>query len=127
MKDDIETATLETFKYDIKTFNKWFKDKSSAIIREEGKDKYNEYVRIIFKTYLTVKNQEFLDTLKDNKRKWSNEKCPATYTYRDVMKVAMKTYNNLKASKEWEVTKKETEDRLRMFSRASLISTWSKE
>ena len=107
---------LDSFKYSIKTFNKWFNDKRSAIIREEGKNKYSEYTRVIFKTYLTAKNQEFLDTLKDEKRKWSNGKCPSTYTYRDVMKVAMKTYNNLKSSKEWEVTKKETEEEAKFLA-----------
>ena len=64
MKNDIKNATLDSFKYDIKTFNKWFNDKRSVIIREEGKKKYSEYTCVIFKTYLTAKNQEFLDTLK---------------------------------------------------------------
>ena len=100
-KDEIESATMSSFKDDIKAFNTWFDDKRKAIIKEEGEGKYNEYTRSIFKTYLTSKNTEFVDTIKAEKREWSNGRKPDTYSYRDVMKLARTTFNNLNAEKNW--------------------------
>ena len=41
--------------------------------------------------------------MKDEKRKWTQGKCPANYSHREVMKVATKAYNNIKSAKEWNI------------------------
>ena len=100
-KDEIESATMSIFKDDVKAYNTWFDDKRKAIIKEEGEGKYNEYIQSVFRTYLTLKNTEFVDTIKAKKREWSNGRKPDTYSYRDVMKLARTTFNNLNAEKGW--------------------------
>ena len=105
----------------LKKFNSWFKEQRESIIRDEGKDKYNKYTRSLFKTYLTATNEEFLDTMKDEKRKWTQGKCPANYSHREVMKVATKAYNNIKSAKEWNiatVAKKEDDAKHRAMNLA---------
>ena len=77
-KEDIETAKLSDFGNDVKAFNTWFCDKRDAIIKEEGEGKYNKYTRSIFQTYLTAENEEFVDTIKSEKREWTLGKKPTT-------------------------------------------------
>ena len=102
-KDQIETAKLSDFGHNIKKFNVWFSDVRSEIIKLEGDGKYNEYVRSIFKTYMSSDNEEFLDAIKAEKRMWSQGKAKANYSHRDVMSTATTTYNNLLAEKSWKV------------------------
>ena len=68
-------------------------DTRTSIIKEEGDGKYNEY--------LTAENTDFIDDIKDEKRKWTQGKVKKHYSFRDVMDVALNTYNNLVAEKTW--------------------------
>ena len=54
------------------------------IIKEEG-DGYNEYLRSMFRAYLSCDDNEFADTIKDERRKWTQGKLGTSYTYRDLM------------------------------------------
>ena len=101
LKDEIENANLKDFKYNIKEFNVWFANKRTAIIKEEGKELYNEYTRNIFKAYLTAKNQEFLEDIKDKKRKWRQGRVKADYDHTNVMEVALSSYNDIDADSKW--------------------------
>ena len=108
-KEDIETAILSDFGNDVKAFNTWFCDKRDAIIKEEGEGKYNKYTRSIFRTYLMAENEEFVDTIKSEKREWTLGKKPTTYTHKDVLKLATTTFNNISAEKAWKKGPKKDE------------------
>ena len=52
----------------------WITDARTSIIKEEGEGLYNEYVPSMFRTYLTVDNEEFVDAIKVEKRLWTQAK-----------------------------------------------------
>ena len=54
------------------------------IIKEEGEG-YNEYLRSMFRGYLSCSDPEFADAIKDERRKWTQGKLGSTYSYRDLM------------------------------------------
>ena len=68
-KEQLENKTLADFSGDIVKYNTWFQDMRDEIIKEEGSDRYNEYLRNLFKAYLTCPDAEFVDTIKFEKRK----------------------------------------------------------
>ena len=68
LKDNIEKTKPLQFDNDIIKFNMWFKDTRSAIIKEAG-EVYNEYLRSMFRAYLSCKDDESLDAIKDKRRK----------------------------------------------------------
>ena len=69
LKDLIESAKLSDFSNNVIKFNTWFDDARKSIIKEEGSGRYNEYLRSLFKTYLSCANTEFVESIKDEKRK----------------------------------------------------------
>ena len=68
-KDELGEVYLKIFRYNIKKFNLWFEGKRRDIIRDEGGDIYKEYVRHLFKAYLTAENKEFLETMRNMRGK----------------------------------------------------------
>ena len=95
LKDLIESAKLSDFSNDVIKFNTWFDDTRKSIIKEEGEGRYNEYLRSLFKTYLGCANSEFVESIKDEKRKWTQGKLPPMYDYRDLLELGRVTYNNI--------------------------------
>ena len=94
LKDDIEDTKLSEFDNNIVKYNTWFEETRDNIIKEEG-DGYNEYLRLMFRAYLSCDNEEFLDAIKDERRQWMQGKLGTTYTYRDLMDLGRLTYNIL--------------------------------
>ena len=110
LKDSIESKKLSDFEgHNVKKYSIWFKDTRAEIISLEGK-LYNEYVRCLFKALLTSINQEFIDTIKVEKRLWTQGKQKANYSYKDVLETAEISYNNIDAEKLWSVPKITTKD-----------------
>ena len=106
LKDMIESAKLSDFSNDVVKFNTWFDDTRKSIIKEEGPGRYNEYLRSLFKTYLGCANTEFVESIKDEKRKWMQGKLPATYDYRELLEIGRVTFNNISQDNEgWKVDK----------------------
>ena len=104
-KDSIESKKLSDFEgHNVKKYSIWFKDMRAKIISLEGKH-YNEYVRCLFKALLTSTNQEFLDTMKAEKRLWIQGKQKADYSYKDVLDAAETSYNNIDAENLWNAPK----------------------
>ena len=100
LKDMIESARLSDFSDDVVKFNTWFEDTRKSIIKEEGQGRYNEYLRSLFKTYLGCANVEFVESIKDEKRKWTQGKLPPTYDYRDLLELGRVTFNNISQDEE---------------------------
>ena len=94
LKDEIETTTPAAFDNDIIRYNTWFDDTRTAIIKEEGKG-YNEYLRSLFRAYLTFPEVEFLEAIKDEKRDWIQGKLTSNYDYSNLMDLGRVTFNNL--------------------------------
>ena len=69
LKDEIETTKPSLFSNDIIKYNTWFEDTRTSIIKEEGPG-YNEYLRSVFRAYSSYDDGKFLDTIKDERRKW---------------------------------------------------------
>ena len=69
----------------------WRRDK---IIKEEG-DGYNEYFCSMFRVYLSCKERDFVDTVKDERRKWTQGKLGLKYLYRELMDLWRWTYSNI--------------------------------
>ena len=109
LKEQIELANLEKFGYDIKPYNIWLSDTRKEIIRQEGTGRYNEYIRYMFKTYLSSKNSEFNETIKAIKRNWTQDLLDKDYSHTDLMSTVTKTYNNIVADGGWELADKMTE------------------
>ena len=103
LKDELESASLEDFGYDVKSFNTWFVDKRNAIVREVGEGGYTEYERCLFKIYKTAKNEEFLKGINNERSDWMLGRQHEKYDYSDIMKYALTIFNNMVALKEWEV------------------------
>ena len=70
------------------------------IIKEEA-DGYNEYIRSMFHAYLFCDDKEFVDTIKDECRKWTQGKLGTLYTYRELMDLGRLTYSNLLDKGSW--------------------------
>ena len=73
-KDEIESKKMADFGDNIKAYHTWIANVRTSIIREEGEGLYNEYVRSMFRTYLTVDNEEFVDVIKVEKILWTQGK-----------------------------------------------------
>jgi len=71
-KDEIESKKMANFGDDVKAYHTWIADTRTSIIKGEGL--YNEYVRSMFRTCLTVDNEEFVDAIKVEKRLWTQAK-----------------------------------------------------
>ena len=95
LKDLIESAKLSVFSNNVIKFNTWFDDTRNSIIKEEESGRYNEYLRSLFKTYLGCTNTEFVESIKDEKRKWIQGKLPPTYDYKDLLELGRLTFNNI--------------------------------
>ena len=67
LKDEIESKTVAEFRFNVVDYNTWFQDTHEEIKKEEGEG-YSEYLRALFKGYLAVKNEEFLQTINAKKR-----------------------------------------------------------
>ena len=104
LKEKIESKTLQHFGMDVKAYNAWLVDTRKEIIRQEGTGKYNEYIRYMFKTYFSSKNSEFNETIKDVKRKWTQDLLNKDYSLTDLMSTASKTYNNIVADGGWSLS-----------------------
>ena len=105
LKDEIETKTLDDFDHDVVKFNSWFCDTRDLIIREEG-DKYDEYLRSLFRAYQVSNQEELRETIAAQKRKWVHGEVKPGYHFRDLMEVARVTYNNMVEDRSWNVPKK---------------------
>ena len=55
--------------HDVVKYNSWFEDMREKITKEEG-DGYSEYLRSLFRAYLTSKNQAFLEAIQAEERDW---------------------------------------------------------
>ena len=95
LKEELENVKLSKFDGNVVKYNTWFEDIKKEIIREEGAGKYNEYLRCLFRAYLTCSDKEFVDAVKDEKRKWQQGKLAANYAYSDLMELGRLTYVNL--------------------------------
>ena len=102
LKDDLESKDLKEFGQDLKKYHTWLEDCKTQIDREEGDINYKEYLRCVFRTYLTSTNKEFREAIKDDKRKWVTGKLAKTYTYRDLIANGLLLFNNEVASGSWE-------------------------
>ena len=100
LKDEIESKTASAFGNDIVQYNTWFEDTRDKIFKEEG-DGYNEYLRSMFRAYMTCDDEEFVDAIKDERRKWMQGKLGPKYTYRDLMDLGRLTFNNLVDEGSW--------------------------
>ena len=100
LKDEIEAKRPIEFDNDIVKYNTWFEDTRDKIIKEEG-DGYNEYLRSMFRAYLSCSDTEFVDAIKDERRKWTQGKLGSTYSYRELMDLGRLTFNNLLEEGTW--------------------------
>ena len=71
LKDKIESKTISSFDNNVIKYNTWCSYKCTQIIKEE-RDVYNEYIRSLFRAYLTCNDNEFVDSVKDVKRENKN-------------------------------------------------------
>jgi len=99
-KDEIESIKASAFDNNIIRYNTWFEDTRERIIKEEG-DGYNEYLCSMFRAYLECRNKEFVDAIKDERRKWTHGKLENSYSYHDLMDLGRLTYNNLMDENTW--------------------------
>ena len=99
------------FSGDVVKYNTWFEDMRDQIIREEGPDQYNEYLRNLFRAYLTCPDQEFIATVNEEKRKWMQGKLGTNYTFEDLLELGRVTYNNLVEDNSWKGTDKKIEQK----------------
>ena len=49
----------------------------------------------MFKAYLAYDNEEFRDTIKEEKHRWTQGKCGQNYTHKELLELGRVTYNNL--------------------------------
>ena len=104
LKETLEKCDLNSHEQNILKFNSWFEDTRLEIIAEEGEG-YNEYLRQLFRAYLTSNSPEFIATIKSEQRDWIQGKLADDYTHKDLLSVGRLAYNNL--VDEEKVTKKE--------------------
>ena len=69
-------------------------------MKEEGNG-YNEYMRSLFRAYLTSSNEEFTDAISAERRDWIQGKVKADYSYLDLLELGRLTYNNLVEDESW--------------------------
>merc|ERR1740124_2039321 len=100
LKDEIKAMIAASFENNIVKYNTWFKDMRDRILKEEGEG-YNKYLRSMFHVYLASDNTEFVDTIKNERRRWTQGKLGADYTYLDLMELGRLTYNNLIEKDSW--------------------------
>ena len=79
------------------------------ITKEEG-ERYSEYLRTMFRTYLTSNNRSFLESINAEERDWIQGKVQPGYGYRDLINLGRLTYNNLVEKEDWKATKKISQD-----------------
>ena len=103
MKDEMETKKLSDFGDDVIKFNTWFEDTRERITKEEG-DGYNEYLRSLFRSYLTSSNKEFVEAINAERRNWIQGKLKDDYSYQHLMELARVTFNNLVEDESWSHT-----------------------
>ena len=111
LKGMIEKAKISDHKGDVKAFNTWFESTRDAIIAEEGKG-YNEYTRMPFQAYLTSSNAEFVIAIKEEERRWIQDKLP-DYSHTNLLELGRITFDNLPDTEDWgqvEDNKKEKDD-----------------
>ena len=60
--------TISIFDKDVIKDNTLFSDTCVQITKEE-EDRYNEYLRSLFRSYLTCNDNEFVDSVKNEKQK----------------------------------------------------------
>ena len=68
-KAEIDRATLADHENSVVTFNIQFDDTRTKIIKEE-REGYNEYLRQLFRAYLTCDDSEFNESVRHEKRLW---------------------------------------------------------
>ena len=90
LKDEIELTKASSFDNDIVNYNTSFEDTREMIIKKRG-DGYNKYFRSMFCTYLCCDDQEFLDTIKDKRRKETQGKMGTSYSYCDLVDLGILT------------------------------------
>ena len=73
LKDGFNVNTTSTFDNNVVKYNTWFEDKQTEIIKDDRNDQYNEYLRCIFRSYVGSRNEDFVDAIKEEKRKWTQE------------------------------------------------------
>ena len=124
LKGKIEKAKLSDHNGNVIEFNTWFEDTRKSIIAEEGTG-YNEYTRILFQCYLHSDNEEFKIAIKEEERRWIQDKLP-DYSHNDLLELGRITFNNLVESDGWvqsEDKKKEKEDQKSFLALATEIIT----
>ena len=104
LKEDIENKTLAFFGNNVANYNTWFEDTRRAIIAEEGEG-YNEYTRMLFKAYRTSTNEEFKESVKEEERKWIQDKLKSDYSFTDLLELGRVTFNNQVENENWETPK----------------------
>jgi hypothetical protein len=104
-KDELETKKLSDFDNNVTKYNTWFDDTREHITKEEGEG-YTEYLRALFRAYLTSTNKEFVDSIAAERRDWIQGKVGANYSHRDLMELGRLTYNNLVEDGTWETNPK---------------------
>jgi len=70
------------------------------ILKEEGEG-YTEYLHCMFRAYLASDSTKIVDAIKDERRRWTQDKLGAAYTCLDLMKLGRLTYNNLVDNESW--------------------------
>ena len=100
LKEKLESTTLEDMDHDVVRYNSWFEDMRVMITKEEGEG-YSEYLRAMFRAYLSSGNQKFLDAIQAEERDWMQGKVRSGYGYRDLMSLGRLTYNNLLEKGAW--------------------------
>jgi len=108
MKDEVESKNLSKFGQNIGQYHTWLLDAKARIERDEGKGKYNEYLRSMFKTYETCNNKEFREAIKDERRKWITGRLKQDYDLKDLIETANLMYNNEVATNNWEYSQVES-------------------
>lgn len=95
LKEEIEAKSLHHFGMDVKAHYSLLVDTHKEIIRKEGTGKYNVYILYMFKTYFSSSNVEFNESIKDVKRRWTQDLLNLNHSYLDLISTAAKTYNNI--------------------------------
>ena len=73
LKGDIEKKEVRDFGNGVSKYNTWFEDTRRSIICKEGEG-YNKYLRQLFRAYLNCENKEFKKAVKEEHRKWIQNK-----------------------------------------------------
>ena len=71
------------------------------ITKEEGEG-YSEYLRVMFRAYLSSQNQSFVEAIRAEERDWMQGKVRQGYSFRDLMSFGRLTYNNLVEKGTWD-------------------------